>query len=247
MPPKKFFSALIWAEISLLSFQFPARGVCFGCSIRRTGWWHCSKLCHYFWVTLADGSMLLSLEIRTEVFFAVLLLLVTSHAFDSSLGLIWMPLAPTVKMPSVNGLFSTFFPACSWPLHGRMKMLIICHHASYSVTRLCCFTGWRKTAFLLLQEVHIQQMGGRKSSSRMFLCCLRILFFCMGLQNKISLGSYGNGWCYKTFLFIFCFMWPHLRREVSWCYSSCLFVVMLWLSHSFKLLCYLPALHILSI
>lgn len=76
-------------------------------------------------MTLADGSMLLSLEIRTEVFLAVLLLLVTSHAFDSSLGLIWMPLAPTVKMPSVNGLFSTLFPACSWPLHGRMKLL--CH------------------------------------------------------------------------------------------------------------------------
>lgn len=87
-PPNKFFSALIWAEMSLLYFQLPAQWVCFGCSVRWRGWWHCSKLCHRFWVALAGGSMLLSLEIVTEVFLPGAATVGNLTCFASSLGLI---------------------------------------------------------------------------------------------------------------------------------------------------------------
>ena len=140
-----------------------------------------------------------------------------------------MPLAPTVKMPSVNRLFSTLFPACSWPLCGRMKMLIssVIAPATLSLIRVASLGGGN--SFPVSQEIHVQQWEeGKAHLKDVVFCCLGILFFCMGSQNKNSLGGNDSDCCYKTFIFIFCFMWPHLRRETSWCYFSCPFVITLW-------------------
>lgn len=155
-----------------------------------------------------------------------------------------MPLAPNVNTPSVNRLFSTLFPACSWPLHDRMKMLIssVITPTTLSLIHVALLGGGN--SFPVSWEIHVQQWEEAKAHLKdVFFCCLEIIFFCMGSQNKNSSGNNDGDCCYKTLIFIFCFMWPRLQRETSWCYSSCPFVIMLW--YDFLILSDCSAAHLL--
>lgn len=132
-------------------------------------------------------------------------------------------------MPSINVLCSTLFRVCSWPLHGRMKMLVSSVIMPATLSLICVALLGRRNSFPMLREIRVQQWEEGKAHLKhvVFSCVVVTLCFCMGLQNKNSLGSNDSDCSFKTFIFIFCFIWPHLWRETIWCYSSCPLVIML--------------------